>query len=225
MTAQPPRFVLPFDGGRPILVCGYHESGKSTFARHLVSALPHQSVVAIRSSNDHSPIPGPNVTTLCPDDANTDVGFYAQATHLVSSIAETHGAVLLIDDYSLLAEPYSTPVPEQQAFVATVEAVVRGARAHGVRPIIVCSRVPEPVAREPFGAQFWMGPFTPVDWVVMYGSEPPAVTRPATVGEGVCGIDGSRTPFAFPNDTAPEPDDTPAVPGNGLFSRLHRRSA
>ena len=218
-----PRFHLPFDGARPTLVCGNPEAGVSTFARHLVAGLPARTVFAIISTAATFDFEHRDVTTLRPADEENDAAFFARAEHLVQEAISTPGSVLIVDDCSILAAPYSNPMPGQGHFLARLNAALQTARTRGVRIVLCSAVVPGAAVRAHCGAQIWVGPANPVEWGQMFGKAtmpknpaPPAGTETDHgYGGGIYFIDGVFTGFRFPYDSAAqgEPDLAPHVTG------------
>lgn len=211
-------FVLPFDGHRPILICGHPKTGKTSFLRHLIARLPPRAGVYVIDpigASDYT-VADRQMSVLNPAATRSDAQFFEVATDFVNRVVAETGSMLVIDEFSHLTAPYSRPLPQQQAFLDSLSAAVRSQRGRYTRVLLASSLIPKADFIAQFGARFYMGPSTPMDWNLMFGQHEHIESKRSR-GGGVMCLDGHFQHFAFPL----EPPVVPQIPNAGK-ARFHR---
>lgn len=205
-----PPFILPFDGHRPVLICGHTFSGKEAFVSHLLTggrgARPVDVIDPMAKSNY---IFGARPVNLVRPDLSVSEGeFFVRAAEVVQAAVAVEGAAVVIDEFLLMTESYENPLAEQEAFAYVLDEALTAARRNRVRILMVTSKVPSKAQMARFGCRFFIGPMMPMDWVMMFGRQQPAVESLNRPGTGVMYLDRDFSAIEFPL-TAPKPVEEP----------------
>lgn len=205
-----PPFVLPFDGHRPVLICGHTFSGKEAFVAHLLAGNRGQRPVEVIDplSKSNYLFGARAANTLRPDPAASEREFFIKAAEKVQAVTSVEGGALVIDEFLLMTESYQNSLPEQEAFAYVLDEALTAARRNRVRVLMVSSKVPAKPEMARFGCRFFIGPMMPMDWVMMFGRQQPAVEALNRPGTGVMYLDRDFTAIEFPL-TVPKAAEAP----------------
>lgn len=219
-TAHVAPYHLPFDGHLPALVCG---PGKHAFARYLAATLTATRPIHVLDASGalSFEVPGRDVVVHRPENFDLDADFFADATRALVEISTTPGSVMIIDEFLYLMEPYPTPMPQQQEFLAALEAAMPLCRRNRSRLVMLSTIIPKKDYMARFGCRFFIGPMTPMDWVLMYNREAAQVDTPGRPGTGVVFLDGQFDTVEFRLFARPQtaPQVAPSSTGGGRRRR------
>lgn len=182
--------VLPLftSSRRPMLLCGNPGSGRTAVASFV--ARSHRGLVTVIDPTSTSYLDASRFTPIIPEAFATDAAFYVAATEAVQGALSATDGLLVIDDFDLLAEPYSDPLPEQREFMVAVAETVARAANQGLLVVVVDRKVPDaPLHLDMFGPKVLMGrPHASVRRAIWPGFVP--VDLESEPGHGVLVLDG-----------------------------------